>query len=133
MLYLLSAVTIFLISILLDPSEPVMNIKEVAEADTPRTGEKWRAAVPAERESWVHEVLARNSKFAHLLEVVDLRDDGQIILRFKLPVSSNERGELLLDFELALKSTIDPALTIWLEPLGDKSSLRRLRGIKVKS
>jgi hypothetical protein len=32
-----------------------------------------------------------------------------------------------------LKAHIDDALTVWLEPLGDRNSLRNLRGIEVKS
>ena len=32
-----------------------------------------------------------------------------------------------------LKSKIDQGITIWLEPVGDKSKLRNLRGITFKS
>ena len=31
-----------------------------------------------------------------------------------------------------LKLNIDKGLTVWCEPLGDKNSLRNLRGIKIK-
>ena len=37
------------------------------------------------------------------------------------------------DLEAFLKESIDPGLVVWLEPLGDRSSLRNLRGIEVKS
>ena len=50
-----------------------------------------------------------------------------MILKF-LP--SNIRGILLLDLEDRIKKNIDKGLTVWLEPVGDKSKLRNLRGIK---
>ena len=31
-----------------------------------------------------------------------------------------------------MKESVDNAITIWLEPVGDKSKLRNLRGIKIK-
>ena len=42
------------------------------------------------------------------------------------------RGMILLDLEEKLKKNIDIGLTVWLEPVGDKSKLRNLRGIKIK-
>jgi hypothetical protein len=32
-----------------------------------------------------------------------------------------------------LKESIDAGLVVWLEPFGDRNSLRNLRGIEVKS
>ena len=46
---------------------------------------------------------------------------------------TGKRGPLLLDFEVFLKEAIDPGLVVWLEPLGDRNSLRNLRGIEVKA
>ena len=39
---------------------------------------------------------------------------------------------LLLDLEERLKKNIDKGLTVWFEPIGDKSKLRNLRGIKIQ-
>ena len=58
---------------------------------------------------------------------------GQVYVAFKEPIGSSLRGGLLLDLEEHLKNTIDPAINIWCEPLGDKNSLRNLRGIEIKS
>ena len=44
----------------------------------------------------------------------------------------NIRGPLLLDLETSLKNSIEKCITIWLEPVGDKSKLRKLRGIEIK-
>ena len=35
--------------------------------------------------------------------------------------------------EKKLKEHIDQGLSVWLEPIGDKSKLRKLRGVEVKS
>jgi hypothetical protein len=110
-----------------------MNLKEQSEAETPVSGDLWRRATKTERKSLVQAVLSMDPLCLSLLEIGDVRDDGQIILRFAQPVGANKRGELLLDLESKLKAKVDPGLTIWLEPLGDRSSLRRLRGIEVKS
>ena len=81
----------------------------------------------------IRELLVSFPSSAHLLRVAEAREDGQVILRFTEPVSPDRRGTILLDFEETLKREIDAGLTVWLEPLGDKSSLRRLRGIEVKA
>ena len=39
---------------------------------------------------------------------------------------------MLLELESYLKENIDKGLTVWLEPVGDRSKLRNLRGIKIK-
>lgn len=110
-----------------------MNLKELANAETPQCGEEWRIAPSSRRMSWIQDVIGGDSRLSPLIEIAEVREDGQIILHFKQPVAGDRRGGLLLDFESALKDRIDPALTVWLEPLGDRSSLRRLRGIEVKS
>lgn len=58
---------------------------------------------------------------------------GQVYVALSEPIGSSLRGGLLLDLEEHLKNTIDPAINIWCEPLGDKNSLRNLRGIEIKS
>ena len=40
---------------------------------------------------------------------------------------------MLLDLEEKLKNEIDLGITVWCEPVGDKSKLRNLRGIKIKT
>ncbi len=61
------------------------------------------------------------------------KQDGQIIVSFLKPIPAGKRGPALLDFEAFLKEAIDPSLVVWLEPLGDRNSLRNLRGIEVKA
>jgi hypothetical protein len=40
---------------------------------------------------------------------------------------------LILDLEEFLKNHLDSGISIWCEPLGDKNSLRNLRGIQIKT
>jgi hypothetical protein len=67
----------------------------------------------------------------HSLHIV--KQDGQIIVKLLETVSADKRGTLLLNLEDYLKESIDAGLVLWLEPFGDRNSLRNLRGIEVKS
>ena len=51
-------------------------------------------------------------------------------MKIETKIPASERGVLLLELEKSLKLKIDEGITIWLEPVGDKSKLRQLRGIK---
>lgn len=111
-----------------------MNHLSAANAITPTPGDPWRNRSGAERQALVKDALNGLPAIpGGVLDVVETKEDGQVILRLLEPVSADKRGTLLLDVEAYLKETIDEALVVWLEPLGDKSSLRNLRGIEVKS
>lgn len=68
-----------------------------------------------------------------LIELVEAKQDGQVIVRLTQDTSAAQRGTLLLDLEDHLKTAVDHGCVVWLEPLNDRSSLRNLRGIAVKS
>ena len=54
----------------------------------------------------------------------------QVILSVREPMSTPERGKLLLDTERRLRKEINQRLEVFLEPKGDMSKLRqRLRGV----
>ncbi len=80
-------------------------------------------------------VFLNNNNSLHNFEIIvrEILDSGFITLIIKNDIGANERGVLLLDLELYLKDKIEPGLTVWLEPYGDKSVLRKLRGIEIKS
>ena len=63
-------------------------------------------------------------------DVVSVPDNGQIVLKTSENIAPNLRGLLLLNLEKKLKEDIDIGLTVWLEPVGDKSKLRQLRGVQ---
>ena len=51
---------------------------------------------------------------------------------FKTKISPSERGSLLLDLEDEM-CKLNSQIRVWHIPLGDKNSLRNLRGIKIKN
>ena len=102
-----------------------------ATAETPVPGNEWISSSQNERMDLVRNAWKEIEKYLNLT-VINCRSNGEGFVEMKEPMSSNQRGTFLLDAEQVLKKQVDEALTIWLEPLGDKSTLRNLRGIKVK-
>lgn len=99
--------------------------------DCPTPSEKWLSISKKNRLELIESILV-NSLFVHEIKILDTKDDGQIIVSLNKTISSQQRGTLLLDLEELLKDKLDNSITVWLEPLGDKNSLRNLRGIEVK-
>ena len=99
--------------------------------ETPVPGEEWISSSQNVRMDMVCNALKDIEKYSNLT-VINCRPNGEVFVEMKEPMSSNQRGTLLLDAEQLLKKQVDDALIIWLEPLGDKNTLRNLRGIKVK-
>ena len=112
-----------------------MNINlSYAATSTQLPSESWSKLRVDERLGLIRTALAtQSSGLGANLVVTSTKEDGQVIVSFKEPVGAAMRGSILLDLEQYLKDMIDPGLTVWLEPLGDRNSLRNLRGIEVKS
>ena len=70
-------------------------------------------------------------RFDNILKFSTLSNDGQINFCLLQELKADERCNILLDIEGKIKDNIDKGLTLWLEPMGDKNTLRNLRGIKV--
>ena len=100
--------------------------------DSPQPSKLWLAWSPLERGAAIRKCIDSDDRYAEALTFVEARLDGQVILNLHAGVEVSTRCDLLLDFEELLKDTVDPATTVWLEPIGDKSTLRRLRGIEVR-
>ena len=66
-------------------------------------------------------------------EPTNAPDNGQVVVKVEKTIPANERGLLLLELEEKLKSSVDKGITIWCEPVGDKSKLRKLRGIEINT
>ena len=111
----------------------MISIRDV-RVNTPSPGLSWRQLSDADRLTLIVDTL-RNGTAASsgVINVVAAKQDGQIIVTLRESMPANKRGPLLLDFEASLKEVIDPGLVVWLEPLGDRNSLRNLRGIEVKA
>ena len=107
---------------------------EYAKAATPSPSLKWRQLSDAERLVRVMNTLsAGTADFNDMVVITAAKEDGQIIVNLVEPMPASKRGPFLLDLEAFLKEAIDPSLVVWLEPLGDRNSLRNLRGIEVKT
>jgi hypothetical protein len=105
-----------------------------ATAVTPTPGSAWLNMTDEQRLDTVKKTLAASSLDSkNLLEVTAAKRDGQVIVNFLEPVGPDRRGMTLLDLEEYFKGSVDNSITVWLEPLGDRSSLRNLRGIEVKA
>ena len=61
------------------------------------------------------------------------RDGPNLTVEFTESVSASERGTILMDYEDYLRGSGIPDAIVWAVPLGDRNSLRNLRGIEVKT
>ncbi len=100
-----------------------------AMKDSPTPSKDWFDLTGAERLLMVKKV-ANNIKGINFTRATD---KGYIYLTLEKTIDSGERGSLLLRLEELLKRKVDRGITIWHEPMGDKNSLRKLRGIVVKT
>jgi len=103
-----------------------------ASTPTPQVGTEWISKNNLVRLDQVNKTLAGTS-FEEFVSPTRTFADGQIYFTFKKQISSSLRGIFLLDLELMLKENIDSGIFIWCEPIGDKNSLRNLRGIEIIS
>jgi hypothetical protein len=109
-------------------------VKHYADVETPVPAATWTALDERQRvDQIVGKLAVGPAQFLSQIEITTALADGQVIVLIKQSMSANQRGTLLLDLEASLKETIDAALTVWLEPVGDRNSLRNLRGIEVKA
>lgn len=108
-------------------------VKHFADIMTPVPGAAWTALTERQRVDQIKNKLqATPVQFLSLIEIITAKADGQVIVQMRESLPANKRGPFLLDLEDYLRE-IDQALVVWLEPLGDKNSLRNLRGIEVKA
>lgn len=105
--------------------------KKFATAETPIPGNDWLNSSEDERKNLIKSKLKETKEFEDF-EVIEAKNNGNVTLRIERNIPPNIRGPLLLDLESSLKNAIEKSITIWLEPVGDKSKLRKLRGIEIK-
>jgi hypothetical protein len=107
------------------------NYVEELNISCPLPSEKWKNMTESNKIKLVQGVM--NSDENSLIKIVQCNDNGYVYIELLKPLVAAERGIMLLEFEFKIKEKLDKALTIWHTPQGDKSSLRRLRGVEVKS
>ena len=104
--------------------------KTFATADTPTPSNEWLNNSEDIRKNLIKFKLKETKEFEDF-EVIEAKNNGNVTLRIEKNIPPNIRGPLLLDLENSLKNSIEKSITIWLEPVGDKSKLRKLRGIEI--
>jgi hypothetical protein len=109
-----------------------MSFKNYAELETPSVGSEWESMSQDERISKLHGLLDE-SNFRGYFRISRAEPSGFVYVNFSSPIQASKRGTLLLDLEDFFKKHLDPGISLWCEPLGDKNSLRNLRGIQIKS
>ena len=68
-----------------------------------------------------------------LKSLINAFDNGQVMFKIEKLINANKRGLLLLDLEGNIEKKIDKGVTFGCEPVGDKSVLRKLRGVTIDS
>lgn len=107
-------------------------MQSFAEVNSPETSLEWRQLESDQRIKCVADFCNLRPEFQQI-RVTRALSDGQVFVELVEPLPPAVRGSLLLDFESELKTSVDQGLVVWCEPLGDKSTLRNLRGIKVRA
>ena len=107
-------------------------IENFSKSKTPTPSEDWLNKSEEDRKTIINLELNKSELYKNF-KVIKALDNGQIVFKIEKIIHANERGLLLLELEERLKSKIDKGITVWCEPIGDKSKLRKLRGIKINT
>ena len=107
-------------------------MKIYANADTPVTQTTWKLMPDIERIKLLNNQIRKKQDYMSI-SINKTTESGQVLVTLDGKFSASERGVYLLDFERYLKDNVDQGINVWCETIGDKSSLRNLRGIQIKS
>ena len=94
---------------------------------------RWAALSDRDQFRLVCATINKHQRFADSISLLKCEVNGGVIVRLKSNPPTRERGQLLLDLEDCLKAECDEGLVVWAETSADKSALRKLRGIEVRS
>jgi len=107
-------------------------MKNFADSETLAVTKSWSGFTKERRLALLKEVLSLDERFSGI-SISRALADGSVYVNLEITLAPNKRGTVLLDFEEMLKERVDIGLTVWCEPLGDKSTLRNLRGIEIRA
>ena len=96
----------------------------------PSFSSKWKKSTEKERIDLINSLLVNFSGFEKI-EIKNALSNGQVSVEISEIMDASKRGSLLLDLEAILKKELENGISIWHIPIGDKNSLRNLRGIEV--
>ena len=103
---------------------------EFANIPDPVPSSKWVNSSEKERINNINAAM-QNFPGHEQMEIKSALNNGQVSLELNVVMAADERGFFLLDFEEWIKEMVDTGISIWHVPIGDKNSLRNLRGIEV--
>ena len=103
-----------------------------ANTDTPIPQKTWKLMSEIERIKLLNKQMGKKQDYMNI-SINKTTESGQVLVQLDDKLSASERGVRLLDFERYLKDNIDQGINVWCETIGDKNSLRNLRGIQIKS
>jgi hypothetical protein len=104
-----------------------------ALVDPPRPSVQWSVLPIEDKVREVNHCLAEfNMHSEYTVRFVELQGDTDVYVELIDSVFAEMRSKVLLSLEMKLKGVCDESLVVWLRPLGDKNSLRRLRGVLVR-
>ena len=103
-----------------------------ANAATPITQTTWKLMPDKERIKLLNKQMGKKQDYMSI-SINKTTESGQVLVQLDDKLSASERGVYLLDFERYLKDNVDQGINVWCESIGDKNSLRNLRGIQIKS
>ncbi len=101
-----------------------------ASSPTPLVSSNWKKLNSSARLKKIKDVI-KGTLFEEFVTPTRALDDGQIYFNQNQPIPVSSRGAFFLDLENLLKNSIDLGIVVWCEPIGDKNSLRNLRGIEI--
>ena len=103
-----------------------------ANADTPITQKTWKLMPDIERIKLLNKQIGKKQDYKSI-SINKTTESGQVLVTLDGKFTASKRGIYLLDFERYLKDNVDQGINVWCETIGDKNSLRNLRGIQIKS
>ena len=103
-----------------------------ANAEAPITQTPWKLMPDIERIKLLNKQIGKKQDYMSI-SINKTTESGQVLVQLDGKFSASERGVYLLDFERYLKDNVDQGINVWCETIGDKNSLRNLRGIQIKS
>ena len=103
-----------------------------SEVESPKPSVFWINTESNLRLKLVKQVCELDARFGSI-KASRAMSNGDVFVELKEALPPHIRGTLLLDLEAELKVQIDASIVVWCEPLGDKSTLRNLRGIEIRT
>jgi hypothetical protein len=106
--------------------------KNYSKDATPKTNKVWIKMSEDNRINLLDKELKKFEIYKDF-QITKAPSNGQIEIKIDKIISANKRATILLDLEEILKTNVDKGITVWCDPVGDKSKLRNLRGVEIST